>query len=90
MSPEKLPDLIALQQRVYKKAARWVQSLAPRVLDEVESSLGKMPEPEKDWSNLPDGPTWAWWLMPILPLCSQLQVLKSSKLHYFIYKSYLM
>lgn len=72
--PDKVPDLIALQQRVYKKAARWVSSLTPRVLDEVESTIGKMPELEKDWPNLPDGPAWAWWLMPILPLCSQLQV----------------
>lgn len=33
-----------------------------------------MPSLETDWANLPDGPSWAWWLMPILPLSAQLQV----------------
>lgn len=74
VSAEKLPELLTLHQRVYNKAAKWVNSLTPRVLDEVERSIGKMPELEKDWPSLPDGPAWAWWLMPILPLSSQLQV----------------
>lgn len=59
---------------MYRKASRWVHSLAPHVQAEIEQSLGAMPPLEPDWATLPDGPSWAWWLMPVLPLSSQLQV----------------
>ncbi|CAG9855662.1 unnamed protein product [Phyllotreta striolata] len=71
---DKLQDLIQLNDRVYNKASKWIKSLKPKVLAEVERLIGKMPKVEKDWMILPDGPSWAWWLMPILPLSSQLQV----------------
>lgn len=72
--PEKFPDLAFLHQKVFCKAAKWVRLLTPSVLSEVERLIGTMPKIEKDWINLPDGPSWTWWLMPILPLSSQLQV----------------
>lgn len=33
-----------------------------------------MPSPENDWWQLPDGPSWTWWILAILPLGPQLQV----------------
>ncbi|XP_022917918.1 LON peptidase N-terminal domain and RING finger protein 1 [Onthophagus taurus] len=74
VSNEKLTELINLHQRVHNKAVKFVSSLAPRFLIEIESSIGQMPRPEENWFSLPDGPSWAWWLMPILPLTTQLQV----------------
>ncbi|XP_057663705.1 LON peptidase N-terminal domain and RING finger protein 1 [Diorhabda carinulata] len=71
---EKLQELISIHERVYNKASKWIKSLKPKVLAEVERLIGKMPNVERDWFQLPDGPSWAWWLMPILPLSSQLQV----------------
>lgn len=71
---EKLQELISIHERVYNKASKWIKSLKPKVLAEVERLIGKMPKVERDWFQLPDGPSWAWWLMPILPLSSQLQV----------------
>ncbi|XP_017783578.1 PREDICTED: LON peptidase N-terminal domain and RING finger protein 3 [Nicrophorus vespilloides] len=74
VSEEKLPELLDLHERVYSKAGKWVSSLAPKVLAEVETCIGEMPPLESDWYKLPDGPSWAWWLMPILPLSSKLQI----------------
>lgn len=67
-------ELSLLHDRVYNKASRWVRSLTPSLLAEVERSIGKMPSVERNWMSLPDGPAWAWWLMPILPVSSHLQV----------------
>jgi Lon protease-like protein len=74
VASEKLPELITLHQKVRNKASKWIMSLTPKVLAEVERLIGKMPDVEKNWLSLPDGPSWTWWLMPILPLSSQLQV----------------
>ncbi|XP_018570108.1 LON peptidase N-terminal domain and RING finger protein 2 isoform X2 [Anoplophora glabripennis] len=71
---EKVPELLALHEKVYSKASKWIRSLKPKVLAEVERLIGQMPNVEKNWLSLPDGPSWTWWLMPILPLSSQLQV----------------
>ncbi|KAJ8943583.1 hypothetical protein NQ318_006585 [Aromia moschata] len=71
---EKLPELTALHDKVRTKATKWIRSLKPKVLAEVERLIGQMPRVEKSWPSLPDGPSWTWWLMPILPLSSQLQV----------------
>lgn len=69
-----LSAIRVLHERVHRKAVRWVNSLGRDVLAEVEQSLGAMPPLESSWINLPDGPAWAWWIMPILPLSTQLQV----------------
>lgn len=73
--PEKLHDLVTLHHKVHSKAAKWVKSLTPHALAEVERFIGPMPRVEKNWTSLPDGPAWTWWLMPILPLSPQLQVI---------------
>lgn len=41
---------------------------------EIQRVFGKMPTPEEDWARLPDGPSWTWWILAILPLGPQLQV----------------
>lgn len=78
VASDKLPELISLHQKVYTKASKWITSLTPKVLAEVERLIGRMPRVEKNWLSLPDGPSWTWWLMPILPLSSQLQVIITS------------
>lgn len=76
---EKLQELILLHQKVYNKAYKWIYSFNRKVLMEVERLIGQMPKVEKNWPSLPDGPSWTWWLMPILPLSSQLQVIRFNK-----------
>ncbi|KAL1517172.1 hypothetical protein ABEB36_000971 [Hypothenemus hampei] len=66
--------LMALHNNVYIRAVKWVRSLSDSALFEVERLIGRMPRVEHNWPNLPDGPSWTWWLIPILPCSSQLQV----------------
>ncbi|XP_050311676.1 LON peptidase N-terminal domain and RING finger protein 1-like [Anthonomus grandis grandis] len=73
-SVDSVNNLVSLHTRVYNRAAKWIRLLSRSALSEVERLIGKMPTVEKDWINLPDGPSWTWWLIPILPLSSQLQV----------------
>lgn len=61
---------------MYEKAVEWVKSLDVSLQSEIEPSFGAMPLPETNWYSLPDGPTWMWWLLAILPLGKQLQVRK--------------
>lgn len=74
VSSDRLAELSALHSRVHAQARRWVASLAARLRTEVEACIGCMPALEPHWHKLADGPAWAWWLMPILPLSTQLQV----------------
>lgn len=56
------------------KGRRWWSTVAPSQQEEIERVFGLMPDTEKDWPQLPDGPSWTWWLLAILPLGPQLQV----------------
>lgn len=71
---QQVAALRSLHDRVHRKAVRWVRSLAPPIHAEIEQSLGAMPTLEPNWATLPDGPAWAWWLMPVLPLSAHLQL----------------
>lgn len=71
---EDISAIVLLHKKVYSRAVKWIRLLSPSVLSEVERLIGKMPVVENDWLNLPDGPSWTWWLIPILPLSSHLQV----------------
>lgn len=71
---EDISAIVLLHKKVYSRAVKWIRLLSPSVLSEVERLIGKMPLVENDWLNLPDGPSWTWWLIPILPLSSHLQV----------------
>jgi len=71
---ENLENLHILHQKVRLKAMKWVKTLSPKLLAEVVNCIGEMPEVERNWYELPDGPSWVWWLMPILPLSSKLQI----------------
>lgn len=73
--PQYYRIMIALHMKIYNKACRWIESLNSKVLvAEVERFIGQMPAIEPNWLLLPDGPSWTWWLMPLLPLSTQLQV----------------
>uniref|UniRef100_A0A1Y1M3X8 RING-type domain-containing protein n=1 Tax=Photinus pyralis TaxID=7054 RepID=A0A1Y1M3X8_PHOPY len=74
VSSEQLPELRHLHERVHCKTIRWLTTLKSRLLDEIERYIGHMPALEENWTTLPDGPSWTWWLVAILPLSLQLRV----------------
>ncbi|XP_074108518.1 LON peptidase N-terminal domain and RING finger protein 3 [Cotesia typhae] len=63
-----------LHDKVWSKGKKWWSSVSPIQQEEIERVFGEMPTPEEDWIRLPDGPSWTWWILAILPLGPQLQV----------------
>lgn len=74
VQPDQLAGLLELHDKVRIKARRWWSTVAPLQRDEIQRVFGRMPDTEDDWPRLPDGPSWTWWLLAILPLGPQLQV----------------
>ncbi|XP_048506866.1 LON peptidase N-terminal domain and RING finger protein 3 [Athalia rosae] len=74
VQPDQLMGLLELHDKVRTKGQRWWSTVAASQQDEIQRVFGGMPEPENDWPLLPDGPSWTWWLLAILPLGPQLQV----------------
>lgn len=56
------------------KGRRWWDTVPLSQQLEIQRVFGRMPDTEEDWPRLPDGPSWTWWLLAILPLGPQLQV----------------
>lgn len=69
-----LSNLKELHDKVREKAVSWVKTFNVDFKEQVISSFGTIPEVEDNWSSLPDGPSWTWWLLAILPLGPLLQV----------------
>lgn len=71
-------ELKQLHDKVRSKALSWMRTFTEDFQEQVVSSFGTIPDVENNWHNLPDGPSWTWWLLTILPLGPQLQVDKST------------
>uniref|UniRef100_A0A1B6C990 RING-type domain-containing protein n=1 Tax=Clastoptera arizonana TaxID=38151 RepID=A0A1B6C990_9HEMI len=71
---ENLKELKVLHNQVLSKGKRWFSKMLPSIQEEIWKTFGHMPEPEENWYCLPDGPSWLWWLLAILPLGKQLQI----------------
>ncbi|XP_014471249.1 PREDICTED: LON peptidase N-terminal domain and RING finger protein 3 [Dinoponera quadriceps] len=69
-----LLNLLELHDKVRAKGRRWWDTVPSTQKSEIQRVFGRMPDTEEDWPRLPDGPSWAWWLLAILPLGPQLQV----------------
>ncbi|XP_020278799.1 LON peptidase N-terminal domain and RING finger protein 1 isoform X2 [Pseudomyrmex gracilis] len=71
---DQLLNLLELHDKVRAKGRRWWDTVPSSQKSEIQRVFGRMPDTEEDWTRLPDGPAWAWWLLAILPLGPQLQV----------------
>ncbi|EEB16543.1 conserved hypothetical protein [Pediculus humanus corporis] len=69
-----LPTIKQFHDKVREKAISWVKTLSEEFKEKVFTSFGTIPEVEENWRWLPDGPSWTWWLLAILPLGPLLQV----------------
>ncbi|KAL5282503.1 LONRF3 family protein [Megaselia abdita] len=71
---EMMPKLKQIHNVVLKKASEWFNTLKENLKDEIFRTFGNMPHLEENWQASPDGPSWAWWIIAILPLNQQLKV----------------
>ncbi|XP_075999515.1 LON peptidase N-terminal domain and RING finger protein 3-like isoform X2 [Genypterus blacodes] len=67
-------ELQSLHDAVYDQALVWVNSLKAEQKERIEGHFGPMPEKDSDPQASPNGPSWCWWLLAVLPLEGRAQL----------------
>uniref|UniRef100_A0A4W6FUG1 LON peptidase N-terminal domain and ring finger 3 n=1 Tax=Lates calcarifer TaxID=8187 RepID=A0A4W6FUG1_LATCA len=52
----------------------WVNSLKAEQKERIEGHFGPMPEKDSELQACPNGPSWCWWLLAVLPLEGRAQL----------------
>ncbi|CAM9513226.1 unnamed protein product [Lampetra fluviatilis] len=63
-----LTDLCSLHESVYSQASSWFSMLKENMRHQILQHFGPMPGKEPDPQLGPDGPSWCWWMLAVLPL----------------------
>uniref|UniRef100_A0A3P9JFE2 LON peptidase N-terminal domain and ring finger 3 n=1 Tax=Oryzias latipes TaxID=8090 RepID=A0A3P9JFE2_ORYLA len=67
-------ELQSLNDVVYELALVWVNSLKVEQKERIEGHFGPMPEKDSELQANPNGPSWCWWLLAVLPLEGRAQL----------------
>ncbi|XP_072252319.1 LON peptidase N-terminal domain and RING finger protein 3-like [Leuresthes tenuis] len=67
-------ELHTLHDMVYDQALVWVNSLKTEQKERIEGHFGPMPEKDSELQASPNGPSWCWWLVAVLPLEGRAQL----------------
>ncbi|KAL4631554.1 LON peptidase N-terminal domain and RING finger protein 3 [Arapaima gigas] len=67
-------DLRKLHDAVYDQALGWVNSLKAEQKERIVGHFGPMPEKDPEPQVSPNGPSWCWWLLAVLPLEGRAQL----------------
>uniref|UniRef100_A0A8C6SFU8 LON peptidase N-terminal domain and ring finger 3 n=1 Tax=Neogobius melanostomus TaxID=47308 RepID=A0A8C6SFU8_9GOBI len=67
-------ELQKLHDSVYELGLVWVNSLRPEQKQRIEGHFGPMPPKEMQIQWSPNGPSWCWWLLAVLPLEGRAQL----------------
>ncbi|XP_072318044.1 LON peptidase N-terminal domain and RING finger protein 3-like [Eucyclogobius newberryi] len=67
-------ELQKLHDLVYDLGVVWVNSLKLEQKERIEGHFGPMPPKELEIQTSPNGPSWCWWLLAVLPLEGRAQL----------------
>uniref|UniRef100_A0A3B5M2N8 LON peptidase N-terminal domain and ring finger 3 n=1 Tax=Xiphophorus couchianus TaxID=32473 RepID=A0A3B5M2N8_9TELE len=67
-------ELQSLHDAVYDQALVWVDSLKAEQKQRIEGHFGPMPRKDSELQASPNGPSWCWWLLAVLPLEGRAQL----------------
>ncbi|XP_044060277.1 LON peptidase N-terminal domain and RING finger protein 3-like [Siniperca chuatsi] len=67
-------ELQSLHDTVYDQALVWVNSLKVEQKERIEGHFGPMPGKDSVLQASPNGPSWCWWLLAVLPLEGRAQL----------------
>uniref|UniRef100_A0A8C5D8X3 LON peptidase N-terminal domain and ring finger 3 n=1 Tax=Gouania willdenowi TaxID=441366 RepID=A0A8C5D8X3_GOUWI len=67
-------ELQSLHDAVYDQALIWVNSLKAEQKERIEGHFGPLPEKDSEPQACPNGPSWCWWLLAVLPLEGRAQL----------------
>ncbi|MBN3300062.1 LONF3 protein, partial [Amia calva] len=71
---EEVAELLSLHDTVYDQALTWINSLKSEQKERILGHFGPMPEKEPEPQVSPNGPSWCWWLLAVLPLEGRAQL----------------
>lgn len=74
ISQDRLDMVKRLNETIYRKATDWYNSLPAHIHNEIHKSFGSLPALEKELDSITDGPSWAWYIIALLPLNQNLKV----------------
>ena len=69
-----------------QETKNWFDGSAPNIKSGIIGHYGNLPIQETNYWTMPNGPTWSWWILNILPVDPALKVsfLKEKK-NYVLY-----
>ncbi|TMS17216.1 LON peptidase N-terminal domain and RING finger protein 3 [Larimichthys crocea] len=67
-------ELQSLHDTVYDQALVWLNSLKTEQKERIEGHFGPMPGKDSVLQTSPNGPSWCWWLLAVLPLEGRAQL----------------
>ncbi|TKS72715.1 RING finger protein 3 [Collichthys lucidus] len=67
-------ELQSLHDTVYDQALVWLNSLKTEQKERIEGHFGPMPGKDSVLQASPNGPSWCWWLLAVLPLEGRAQL----------------
>lgn len=70
----RLGETRRLHDAVHEVASLWFESVEATTKRRILGHYGPMPTVETEYWTLPNGPTWMWWIVAILPLDSRIQL----------------
>jgi hypothetical protein len=66
--------LIKIHDETLAQTKSWFAGSSDFVRKGIVDHYGQLPDTEQDYWNLPNGPTWLWWVLNTLPIDPPLKV----------------
>ena len=66
--------MIKIHDETLAQTKSWFAGSSDFVRKGIVDHYGQLPDTEQDYWNLPNGPTWLWWVLNTLPIDPPLKV----------------
>ena len=67
-------ELKKLHDETLQQAIDWFEGSATSIRSGIIANYGSLPQKEYNYWTTPNGPTWSWWLLNIIPVDPALKV----------------
>ncbi|KAL5012931.1 hypothetical protein ScPMuIL_011482 [Solemya velum] len=74
-----IDDVKKLQNEVYTSCDQWLKWLPAIPQQLIRRHFGDFPQKDAEPHLLPNGPSWVWWMVAVLPLDPQVQLMMLAK-----------
>ena len=67
-------ELKQIHDDTLQETKNWFDGSAPNIKSGIIGHYGNLPVQETNFWTMPNGPTWSWWILNILPVDPALKV----------------